>query len=484
MAKAPADIELETPDSELRTDLPREQTATELGRRELAGKLAGKSLKGQVLTLAIWPFFEQLLNFMVGFVDIMLAAKLEKAVAATSAIAVAGYIGWLMSLMHMAVGVGGTAIIARAIGGRHRRLANTALGQAIILGAGWGAAIGLTVFLSAPYIGMSMGLQGDALVMCTTYLRITSSTVPLAAILFVGNASLRGAGDTFTPFLCMVIVNVANLIVSILLVYGPSPIGGHGVTGIALGTAIAWMLGSIITLVRLARGSSGIKLRWIRLRPNLHMLRRIISIGLPYLVESTGQWGGNFLILKLVSMTTTAAALGAHMIAIRLEAISFLPGMAVGTAAATLSGQYLGLGDLERARKAVLICWRWGAGIMAVTGLLFILIPEALVRIVTSSPELLEATPPLLRICGPVQFFFGTYMVLSQALRGAGATKATAIMGNTSTFLVRLPLAYFIGIHLGLGLQGIWLALCLELIFRGCAFAGLYLQGGWAKVKV
>jgi hypothetical protein len=43
--KAPADVELESPDSELRTDLPREQTATQLGRRELAGKLAGKSLK-------------------------------------------------------------------------------------------------------------------------------------------------------------------------------------------------------------------------------------------------------------------------------------------------------------------------------------------------------------------------------------------------------------------------------------------------------
>lgn len=487
MAKAPADIELESPDSEIRSDRERELSATPSGRKELAGKLAGKSLLMQVVTLAIWPFFEQLLNFTVGFVDIAIAGRLKEAVAATSAIAVAGYIGWLMNLMHMAMGVGGTAIIARATGARHRRLANTALGQSLLLGFTWGLCIGTTIFILSPYIATWMGLHGPAHDMCVTYLRITSATVPLGAILFVGNACLRGAGDTFTPFVCMVIVNVVNTIVSILLVKGPGVIGGHGVKGIAIGTAVAWILGSIITLTRVMRGSHGLKLRLFRLWPNWTMMRRVMRIGLPFLLESSGQWGGNFVVLKFVSLTAVAgstAVLGAHMIAIRLEAISYLPGAAIGTAAATLTGQYLGLGDHDRARRAIMICWRLGAGIMAATGLMFILFPEAIVSLATNDPELLETAPPLLRICGPVQFFFGTYMVLAQALRGAGATRSTAIAGNISTYLVRLPLAYLFAIPLGLGLQGIWFGLCLELVFRGSLFAGLFLKGNWARSKV
>lgn len=484
LRKVPADIDVDSPDGEIRSDQAREQTASPAGRRELAGRLAGMTLKRQVLVLAMWPFMEQLLNFLVGFVDIALAARLEQAVAATNAIAVAGYVTWLMSLMHMAVGVGGTAIIARAVGSRNKRLGNTALGQALLLGVIWGAAVGLTVFFAAPAVGGLMGLQGESLEMCVTYLRIVATTIPFAAVLFVGNASLRGAGDTYTPFVCMVVVNIVNSALSVLFVYAPAPWGGHGVTGIAAGTALAWMLGSGITLYRLSRGSHGIRLRLIRLRPNVPMLKRIIRIGLPYLAESSGQWGGNFMVLKIVSMVAMPAAMGAHMIAIRLEAISYLPGAAIGTAAATLTGQYLGLGDSERARDAVRICWLWGAGIMGAMGLLFILQPDALVRIVTNEPELLEATPQLLYVAGWVQIFFGTYMVLSQAMRGAGATRATAILGNSSTFLVRLPLAYLLGIYFDLGLLGIWYGLCVELIIRGTGFGVLFLHGGWAKAKV
>lgn len=484
MRKVPADMDVDRPDGVIRADLPRQQTTSVTGRRELAGRLAGMSLNKQVIVLAMWPFLEQLLNFLVGFVDIALAARLTQAVDATNAIAVGGYVTWLMSLMHMAVGVGGTAIIARAVGAKHKRLANTALGQSLLLGVIWGIVVGTLVFTGAPALGNMMGLQDDALQMCVTYLRITSTTIPFAAVLFVGNATLRGAGDTYTPFVCMMVVNTVNASLSVLFVYAPEPIGGHGVAGIAAGTALAWMLGSVITLYRLSRGSHGIKLRFIRLLPNFGMLKRIIRIGLPYLLESFGQWGGNFLVLKIVSMLALPAALGSHMIAIRLEAISYLPGIAIGTAAATLSGQYLGLGDSDRARQAIRICWRWGAGIMSVMGLLFIFCPEALVKIVTSEPALLEATPPLLHMAGSVQFFFGTYLVLAHALRGAGATRATAIAGNIGTFCVRLPLAYLLGIHLGLGLQGVWLALCIELVVRGTGFAALYLHGGWARAKV
>jgi Na+-driven multidrug efflux pump len=183
-------------------------------------------------------------------------------------------------------------------------------------------------------------------------------------------------------------------------------------------------------------------------------------------------------------MLEKSGAMGAHNIAIRIEAISYMPGMAMGVAAATLMGQYLGLGDPARARRAVKICWFWCTGIMGTMGAMFVLFPQWFVGLLTDEKELLILAPPLIRICGPIEVFFATAIVCSLAIRGAGATKVAMAITLGSSLLVRIPAAYYLGIHLGWGLKGIWYALCGELAFRGILFGVVYLRGDWAKVKI
>src|SRR5690606_15977670 len=231
---------------------------------ELGGKLAGLSLPRQVLVLAVWPLLESLLTFLVGMVDLALAARLrplELAEHATDALGVAGYVGWLMGMIHASVGVGAGALVARAVGGRHRRLANAALGQAILLGLAGGTVIGLCVYLGAGAIGSFAGVEGPGLALCVQYLRITSLAAPMSGMLFVGMACLRGAGDTRTPFVIMLMVNLVNVVASVTFVYAPAPLGGHGVAGIAAGTALAWTLGAANVSFVLIRGRGAIRLR-------------------------------------------------------------------------------------------------------------------------------------------------------------------------------------------------------------------------------
>ncbi|MFP4145075.1 MAG: MATE family efflux transporter [Phycisphaeraceae bacterium] len=454
-------------------------------QRELTGKLAGLSLPRQVLVLATWPFLEHALNVAVSWVDMALAGRLgEQAVPATNAMAITGMIGWLMGLLMMAIGVGSTALIARAIGGRHRRVARAAVGQSLIMASAVGLVIAFVLFFGSPWLGAAFGLEGEALELCVIYLRVLAPAAPMTGLLFIGGACLRGAGDTRTPFRAMVAVNVVNVSISVTLVFGPEPLGGWGIGGIAAGTSVGWAVGAVLLVSLLLSPGAAVQLFVHRLRPHVHTMKRIIRVGIPNLIESSGQWIGNAVIVSFVGGLAAEAALGAHMIAIRIEAMSFLPGAAVGTAAATLAGQYLGLGDPHRAKKAVSLCWGLGAGIMLLMGFAFIFIPEPLVRIMTNEPELLETAPPLLRIAGPVQVFFGSYMVLAQALRGAGDTTTAMLMTYASTFLIRVPAAYLLGVHLGYGLIGIWLALCGELVVRGSIFAARFLQGGWTKVKV
>lgn len=457
----------------------------EASNASLPGHLAGLSVRRQVFVLAIWPLLEQVLGFCVGFVDTAIAGRLS--IEATEAIAVAAYTGWLLALLFGSIGVGAAALVSRAIGAKHRRLANAALGQSLILAFLLALVIAGLLYVLAFQVGALMNLTGTSRQMAGMYLRVLAIASVPHGLLYVSAACLRAAGDTRTPFRILAIVNVVNVGTSWLFVFGPEPIGGRGVVGIAAGTAVAWSIGAVLVIRALLSGNSPIRLHWLRLRPNRKTLKRIYRISLPQFADSLIMWTGNFLVASLVGYigrTMQDGALGAHVIVIRIEAISYLPGWALAVAAATLTGQYLGLGDPRRARQATVYCWILAMLTMGCMGVLFIAIPEFLVRLITDEPYLLELTPPLLRICGPVQIFLGTAMVFDQAMRGAGDTRMATILVATSTMFVRLPAAYVGGLVLGGGVAGVWIGVCGEIAFRATIAGAYYASGRWSRVQV
>lgn len=451
--------------------------------KALAGRLAGLSLRRQIFALAIWPFLQQLLHWSVTFVDTAVAGHLTK--EATGAIAVGGYLNWFMGMMVMGIGAGGAALIARAVGGGHKRLANAGVGQALVLGLVTGIVVGLGIIALAHPIAIAAGLRGEALALCKTYLWITAAGLPLAAVLFVSSSCMTAAGDTKSPFFIMLGMNAVNLAATLYFAVGL----GMGVAGIGLGTVLGWGLGAVAIVTLLVRSRNGLRLHPHRLRPHWHTIQRIWRVAYPNLLDRGGHWAGNWIIIMIVGEIGRRAEeadliQGAHIIAIRIEAISFLPAMAFAAAASTLTGQYLGAHDPAMARNAARQCWLLGAGLMFVLGIVFVAIPELLVRTLTDIPELIETAPPLVRLCGFVQFFFGSALVLQGAMRGAGDTRGPAILSNSLTWGLRLPLAAFFGLLLGWGLLGIWVGLCTELFVRGLVFITRYRGDAWLKTKV
>ncbi len=445
-----------------------------------------RSLARRVLVLSIWPMLEQMMSFLVGFTDTALAGHLggSDAIDATNAVGTAGFIIWLMGLLQGAVGVGATALIARAIGAHHKREAHAALGQSIAFAALWGLFAGVFFYLTAPIWAPLSGLSGRSALWCTDYLRLLAVATPFMAVLFVGGACLRGAGHFRSAFFVMLGVNAVNIGVSILLVIGPEPIGGHGLSGIALGTLLGWIVGCGLMLRVLLSGRAGLRLHPHRLRLHRPMLRRILRVGLPNLAESTLFWAGNFLVLAIVGRLNIEAAVGAHMIAVRIEAFSFLPGFALSLAAATLTGQALGAGRPDLARRSAWVCTGFGLLIMCTLGVMFMTIPEHLVRLVTDEPVFLRHTPPLLKVVGWAQAGFGVSMILSGALRGAGDTRTVLLIIGFVTYGVRVPLVAWVGLSEGGTLRAVWMVLGAELCLRGLLFAARFLHGGWARIKI
>ena len=491
------------------------QTLTPDGRFK-TGKLAGLTMGGAIVVLS-WPILvESFLNSFVGLADTMFAAKLGE--AQTDAVGGASYVMWFIGLIIMALGVGATALISRSVGKGRMAVANAALGQIMILAVSSGVLVGaLIAFMIRPVTAM-LSMTPDAAQAFTDYLLVISAGVPFAAVLFCGIACSRGAGDSKSPLIAMIVRNIVNVVISFMLCgieitrAGETLIASPfdlGVRGIAIGTVAADAVSAAIIVAMAVSGRWSIRLKARWLRPHKITACRILRIGIPNFLETAGMWIGNFMVILMVGALGAGAGgmLGAHIIGIRIEAFSFLPGFAMGTAAATLAGQYLGAGRPDLAKKAVWRCALIAACVMGSIGLIFIFFPHQCVALLSDNPIHLEQAPALVRICGFVQVPFAFALVTRSALRGAGDVKMVMTLTWISTYLIRLPMAYVLSgaaltyttytgdeqtVHTILSnpfgfepsLAALWLALCIELVIRGVLFTTRFLQGGWVNARV
>lgn len=466
------------------------------------GRLAGLSLGAAIWVLS-WPIMAQsFLDALLGTVDTAIAARLG--VEETDAVGLSTYIMWFTGVITMSVAIGATALISRAVGGGHRSLANDVLGQSITLAAIIGVAAGVLMALAAPFIGGPVGLDPVAARLMAHYLWPIAASMPAMVITNVGVACLRGAGESRSSLWIMLVENIINLPLNVILsgvvlhftIFGREvnwsgvPALSMGIAGIGAATCAARCAGAVIVLVLLARGDNAMRLHWHRMKPRWTSMKRLINVGLPNLWESLGMWSGNFIIILVIGQVLSAAAgggglIGAHQIAIRLESFSFLPGFAMGTAAATLMGQYLGAGHPGMAARAAVVCSAVAAAVMAVFGYVFIVHPGAMLALMSDQPLHREIVPDLLRLAGYVQIPFAVLLVLRGGLRGAGDTRMAMILTSIGIFALRVPGCVVIALLMPeRGLYAIWLVMVVELTIRALLFAARFAHGGWKRIRV
>lgn len=487
---------------------PPAEDSREDGGAIRSGKLAGKSMWQAIWIVAIPVLLQQFMQACVGLVDKLLAGSLPRSIVvpALDGIGIGTYVGWFIAIAMTGLGVGGQAIIARAMGSGDRQEGHTALGQSIGLAVVWGAIVGAVMWWLATPLAAISGLDPEATRWCEIYVRTIAVGMPFCGLMMVGAMCMHGAGEATRPLQIAVLVNIVNTIGSWLLagvalrfgsVILPHPFGHDaerwGVFGIAAGTTISYLVGAAATWYVLVRGVKDLRLDLPRLRFHLPMTRRIVRVGVPNFFEGFAMWAVQLFVMLFIGQAAAARAaaglgngglIGAHTIAVQWEAFSFLPGFAMGTAAGAVAGQYLGAGNPILARRAIWCCTLVGMAIMGSLGILFMSAGHFLTSLISTEPVHLETVPQILFICGTVQIFFALAMVVRNGLRGVGDTLWILWITLFSCYAVRLPLAYLFGVHLELGLVGIWIGLSAELVVRGLLFLGRFVWGRWERIRV
>ncbi len=459
-------------------------------------KLLTGDLRQTVFLLALPVLCEQFLSFCVGFYDTFLSGRIGS--QATSAIGLAAYVSWLASMLFALVGTGTTALVSRHWGAGEfddaRRITNRSIALAAVLGT---AVYGL-IFFAAPLFAHLLDMGEETRRIVVRYLRVDGFGHIFTCFSLIGAAALRGAGDMRSPMFILGLVSILNVILSSAFVYGIGPLPAWGINGtvipklgidgIVLGTVLARSAGGTLMLIALSRGISGLKLSRRELKLKGNSVSRILKIGRPAAAEGMMIWAGQFVFLIIISHLGQGkfqtATFAAHVIGIQVEAITYLPAVAWGCAAATMIGQSLGAQNRDRAvqagHAAVIQCTLLTVAI----GTVFFFGAPTIYHFMHRDELVHQIGIPAFRMLAFFQPPLAISIVYVFALRGAGDTRYPMLINTIGVYAIRVPLGYFCGITLELGLVGAWLGMCGDIAVRAVLVWLRFVRQRWLEIRV
>ena len=189
---------------------------------------------------------------------------------------IAAYISWLATLIFSLVGTGTTALVARSRGGGDFEQANRFANRSLTLAGGLGLVVYAILTILAPLYAEMQQMQGEAYRVAVGFLRTDAIGEIFFCYCLIGSAALRGMGDMRTPMVILGVVNILNMLLASILVFGLGPIEPWGIDGIVTATVTARICGGLLMLAVLAGGVNGLRLRVDYLVPHQADIRSIL----------------------------------------------------------------------------------------------------------------------------------------------------------------------------------------------------------------
>ena len=416
-----------------------------------------KTIK-DVLSLALPAVGEMILYMMIWVFDTMMVGKYGGNVA-VSTVGLSSEIMYTFTNIFIAVGVsvGITSLVARNIGAKNIDGADEYAALGFIAGAFIALIISITAFIFCKDILRLAKAPSEVIHYGTIFMRITSFGIFFNMLMNLLNAALRGHGNTKTPLLVSVLVNIINLGLDWLLIFGNLGFPELGIKGSAIATATAQTSGFIFILFYILNHEKyKIKFKYI-VNLKLDKLWELMKLSIPSSLQE-GAFSISRLLSTLMIMQIGTIAFSANQITTTIESISFMPGWGFAVAATALVGHKIGEKNYKKAKEYAYTCALLGTIIMCICGIFFILTPKFLIGsfIKESEVEAIRLGALCLMVASVEQPFMAISMILGGALKGAGDTKTPFIVSLFSSWVIRLPLMFYFVYILKTSVVNVW----------------------------
>jgi putative MATE family efflux protein len=469
--------------------------------RILSGPL-GRELARFGTPLAIGMGLQTAFNL----VDMYLIGQLppESRGAAIGAIGICDQLAALGTILSYGLSVATSAMISRRQGqGDHDGVRRVAW-QSLLVVLALSAIFGLVGGAGARVLMVDVvGAKGQVAELGTRYLRVLMGGSGTIFLLLHLTTLMRALGSSKTPVTFLVAANVLNLVLAVLLIFGPGPAPPVFAWGPPLARALglprleldgaAWAtllarLAVLLPLLVLLVRRFGLFRKHDRERPDGELIRAIIKLGWPSSAQLVMRIAAMLLTHSLVARAftteldqTASTALG---IVFRLETMALFVGLGWGSAAQTFVGQCLGAGKLERAKRAGYYAAAFNGLMMAALALSYGAFGRELVSFFDAEESVIAIALGYFTWVGPTYLGLGVGIVLGAAMQGAGATLQALLLDAAVVFFFQIPASLFVGFASGVSYQHIWLVVGATYVAFGLLYVFAYRRGRFLRAAV
>jgi MATE family, multidrug efflux pump len=433
------------------------------------------SIRRAVILLSVPMILEMCMESVFALVDIFFVGRVGK-----EAVAAVGLTESVLAIVYsvaMGLGMAATAMVARRIGEKNETEASHSAAQAILICLALTVVISLAGAAFAPHLLKVMGASGATVHIGTSYTRIVFSGSIVIMMLFLINGVFRGAGNASTAMWALWIANGCNIILCPLLIHF------YGLPGAAMATTIGRGIGVCYQLYHLTKRTGMIRIIWKQFQPDGIIIRGLLKIAwtgtLQFLIGSA-----SWIAMAMIIARFGDTAIAGYQVAIRIVIFFLLPAWGMSNAAATLVGQNLGAGRVDRAEQSVRTASTFNVIFSLLVTLILLFLGNYIVSFINPDPSIGVVSVRALEIIAPGYIFYGIGMVMTNAFNGAGDTRTPTIVNFFCFWTFQIPLAWLLAIGLGFGPKGVFFAIVITETTISIVSFLLFRRGGWKRVKV
>jgi MATE family multidrug resistance protein len=299
----------------------------------------------------------------------------------------------------------------------------------------------LAAGLCAPLLVQFSAPSPELIAPTTIYLQIAllGGLPALLNVTLVG--FFRGLGDTRTPLAVTLAVELLNVLLDVLLIFGYAGCPRLGVAGAALASVSASAAGTALYMgLFLHRGRRDGLLARRRIPFHRHTCWRLLQMSWPIGAQGALEMSAWTFFTALIARFG-AVEVAAHTIAVRILSLSYMAGYGIAVACTTQVGQYLGAQNRPAARRSMMSCLVLVTLLMGILGVGVVVWRFPLVRLFTHDPAVVSLGVQVLICVALLEMFDGVGVVATGALRGAGDTRWPMLVGLVLNWLVFVPSA-------------------------------------------
>lgn len=440
-------------------------------KNDLTTGVVWKKLVAFFLPIAAGTIIQQLYNAADGLiVGRFVGTNALAAVGGSSAQIINMLVGFFVAMT-----AGASVVIGQIYGAGRKDDLNCAIGNAVAALGIAGVGLMIVGLLASPGLLRLLNTPEETLEGAALYLRIYFLGVPFVMVLNMESSILRALGDSFHPFLYMVIGCVMNIVLDILFVLG----FGWSIAGVAIATVLAQVVNAGLLTLRLARGTEEYRLTLRDLKLKGVYLVNMLRLGIPAGLQSSMYTVSNTIIQVAVNSLGTVVVASWAMSG-KTDGLYWAVSSAMGAAITSFIAQNYGAGRMDRVKQCVRqgLIMAFAVTLTVSAGLMLSAIP--VLRILTPDEEVVQTTYTIMSYFVPFYFTWVLVEVFSAVLRGVGDALVPVLLIGVGICLFRILWILTVFAHFGT-LFSLCLSYTVSWTITSIALTVYYKKGGWMK---